>query len=79
MGLEAVKLYQKIPNNSRDEVSHICVLNACSHSGLLDEAQSIFIKIPNKTEKIITTMVCFFFIIHLTLFCYIWRFCFDLD
>ena len=69
MSLEAIKLFQKIPNNSRDEVSHICVLNACSHSDLLDEVRAIFSEIPNKTEKIVTTMVCFFFIIRLTLFC----------
>jgi hypothetical protein len=60
MGLEAVELYQKMPDNLRDEVSHICVLNACSHSALLDQAHSIFNAISHKTEKIITTMVCLF-------------------
>lgn len=59
MGLEAIQLYRTMPNNLRDEVSHICVLNACSHSGLLHEAYSIFNEISNKTEKINTTMVCF--------------------
>ncbi|CAF4127433.1 unnamed protein product [Rotaria sordida] len=57
MGSEAIQLYRKMPNNLRNEVSHICVLNACSHSGLLQEAWSIFNDIPIKTEKIFTTMV----------------------
>ncbi|UJR34377.1 hypothetical protein I4U23_021785 [Adineta vaga] len=57
MGLEAVKLYETIPNNIRDEISHICVLNACSHSGLLHQAYQIFNQISNKTEKITTTMI----------------------
>jgi pentatricopeptide repeat protein len=60
MGVEAIELYRKMPYNFRNEVSDICVLNACSHSGLLDEAYSIFNEISNKTEKIITTMVCSF-------------------
>ncbi|CAF3263706.1 unnamed protein product [Rotaria socialis] len=42
MGSEAVDLYRKMPNNLHDEVSTICVLNTCSHSGLLNEAHSIF-------------------------------------
>ena len=58
MGLEAISLYRKMPNNLRDDVSHICVLNACSHSGLVDEARSIFDDISNKTEKIVAAMVC---------------------
>ncbi|CAF4838862.1 unnamed protein product [Rotaria sp. Silwood1] len=57
MGYEAVELYKRIPNNEQDEISHICVLNACSHSGLLDEAHIIFNQIHIKTEKIITTMI----------------------
>ena len=60
MGFEAVELYHKIPNNFRDEVSDVCVLNACSHSALLSEARSIFNGISHKTEKVITTMVCLF-------------------
>ncbi|CAF1223357.1 unnamed protein product [Rotaria sordida] len=57
MGSEAIQLYRKMPNNLRNEISHICVLNACSHSGLLQEAWNIFNDIPLKTEKIYTTMV----------------------
>jgi pentatricopeptide repeat protein len=60
MGVEAIELYRKMPYNFGNEVSDICVLNACSHSGLLDEAYSIFNEISNKTEKIITRMVCSF-------------------
>ncbi|CAF4002513.1 unnamed protein product [Rotaria sp. Silwood1] len=56
MGLEAVELYRKMPNELQNEVTHICVLNACSHSGLLDEARNIFNEIPFKTEKIVTAM-----------------------
>ncbi|CAF1445957.1 unnamed protein product [Adineta steineri] len=57
MGLEAVDLYRKMPNNLRNEISYICILNTCSHSGLLDEAYSIFNEISHKTQQVITTMV----------------------
>jgi len=59
-GSEAIDLYQQISNDLRDEVSHICVLNACSHSGLLDQGRSVFDEIKIKTERITTTMVCLF-------------------
>ena len=58
MGLEAIELYAKMDSDFRDEVSDICVLNACSHSALLNEARSIFNQISHKTEKIVSTMVC---------------------
>ena len=57
MGNEAVELFQRMPVESVDEVSHVCVLNACSHSGLVDQARSIFENIPIKTDSIYTTMV----------------------
>ncbi|CAF5195612.1 unnamed protein product [Rotaria magnacalcarata] len=57
MGTQAVELYREMPNNLRDHVSQICVLNACSHAGLLHEARTIFNEIYLKTESIITTMV----------------------
>lgn len=57
MGLEAVDLYQRMPQHMRDEVSHICVLNACSHAGLIEQAQDIFSRIQKKTEQIFVTMV----------------------
>ncbi|CAF0965372.1 unnamed protein product [Rotaria sordida] len=56
MGSEAIKLYREMPNNLRNEVTHICVLNACSHSGFLHEAQNIYNEISFKTEKIVTVM-----------------------
>ena len=57
MGLLAVDLFNKIPSENIDAVTYICVLNACSHSGLIDKARSIFNKIEIKTDKIYTTMV----------------------
>ncbi|CAF4988257.1 unnamed protein product, partial [Rotaria sp. Silwood1] len=57
MGLEAVDLYRKMPNHLRNEVTYVCVLNACSHSGLLDQAHSIFNEISQKSKKIIAAMV----------------------
>ncbi|CAF1596166.1 unnamed protein product [Rotaria magnacalcarata] len=57
MGTQAVELYREMPNNLRDHVSQICVLNACSHAGLLHEARTIFNEISLKTESIITAMV----------------------
>ncbi|CAM4877832.1 unnamed protein product [Rotaria socialis] len=51
-GLEAVQLYRQIPHNLVNDVSHVCVLNTCSHSGLLDHARSVFNEIIVKTEKI---------------------------
>ncbi len=57
-GLEANEFYRQMPYDLRNEVSHICLLNACSHSGLLDEARSIFNEITMKTEKTTTIMVC---------------------
>ncbi|CAF3023695.1 unnamed protein product [Rotaria sp. Silwood2] len=57
MGSEAIELYRQMPNQLRDEISHICVLNACSHSGLLHQAHNIFNEIPFKTAKIYTVMI----------------------
>lgn len=63
MGLEAIELFNKIPSNKLDNVIYICVLNACSHSALLDQAWKIFNKIPfnQRTEQIYTTMVNTFY------------------
>ena len=57
MGIEAIELYHQIPEQLIDEATHVCVLNACSHSGLVDKARLIFENIPMKTEKIYCTMV----------------------
>ena len=58
MGLQAVELFHQMPPELIEEETYICVLNACSHSGLVNEARTIFSNIINKTEKIYTTMVC---------------------
>ncbi|CAF1435541.1 unnamed protein product [Rotaria sp. Silwood1] len=57
MGHEAVDLYRRMPIDIHDEVTYICILNACSHSGLIDEAHSIYNNIKVKTERITTAMV----------------------
>ncbi len=57
MGIEAIELFRKMPSELINEVTYICVLNGCSHSGLVDVARSIFNNIQIKTEFIYTTMV----------------------
>ncbi|CAF1625194.1 unnamed protein product [Rotaria magnacalcarata] len=57
MGDEAVKIFHQMPKESIDHLTYICVLNACSHSGLVDVARSIFNDIQTKTEIIYTTMI----------------------
>ncbi|CAF4388160.1 unnamed protein product, partial [Rotaria magnacalcarata] len=42
MGIQAIEIYRQISLNLIDEITHICILNACSHSGLVQEARSIF-------------------------------------
>jgi pentatricopeptide repeat protein len=59
MGSDAVALYRQMSEKMRDAVSHVCVLNACSHSGLVDEARAIFNQIDVKSERIICTMVSY--------------------
>ena len=49
MGIEAIETYRQMPVELIDEVVHICLLNACSHSGLIDDARTIFDNIENKT------------------------------
>ena len=58
MGIEAIDLYEGMRTTMRDGISYVCVLNACSHAGLVDQARSIFDSIEQKTENIVTTMVC---------------------
>jgi pentatricopeptide repeat protein len=57
MGIQAIEVFRQMPKEFIDEVTYVCVLNACSHSGLVDEARSIFRNIQTKTEKIYGTMV----------------------
>jgi len=64
MGIQAVELYNQIPEEFLDEVTYICILNACSHSGLVDQARSIFENIQIKTEIIFTTMVYKIFLFY---------------
>ncbi|CAF1451052.1 unnamed protein product [Rotaria sordida] len=45
MGIQALELFHQMPSEFIDERTYICILNACSHSGLVDEARSIFDKI----------------------------------
>jgi pentatricopeptide repeat protein len=57
MGPEALDLYREMPENIRDCITYVCVLSACSHSGLVDQARSIFSQIEHKNQEVITTMV----------------------
>jgi hypothetical protein len=59
MGSDAIALYRQMPETMRDVVSHVCVLNACSHSGLVDEAQVIYNEIDKKSKRVISTMVSY--------------------
>ena len=57
MGLLGVELFYKMPSILIAEETYVCVLQACSHAGLINEAQVIFNTINEKTEKIYTAMV----------------------
>ncbi|CAF0987888.1 unnamed protein product [Didymodactylos carnosus] len=59
-GLEAVSLFYKMINEAKiipDQQTYVCVLNACSHSGLVGQAESIFQSIEYKDEKVYTAMI----------------------
>jgi pentatricopeptide repeat protein len=58
MAADALELYHRMPKELIVEKTHVCVLNACSHSGLVNEARAIFQNIPMKTEWDYTVMVC---------------------
>jgi pentatricopeptide repeat protein len=57
MGYDAVELYHRMPSEMIVEKTNVCVLNACSHSGLVSEARSIFSNIQMKNKWIYTAMV----------------------
>ena len=57
MAAEAIELYHRMPKKLINEKTDTCVLNACAHSGLVNEARSIFEKIPMKNKWIYTSMV----------------------
>ena len=58
MGAEAIKFYHQLSPDLISESVNVCVLNACSHGNLVDEARSIFHSIQNKTSGIYGAMVC---------------------
>ncbi|CAF1495358.1 unnamed protein product, partial [Adineta ricciae] len=51
MGVKALQLFHQIPRSLLADSTYVCVLNACSHAGLVDQARSIFTSIESKTEK----------------------------
>ncbi|CAM4770811.1 unnamed protein product [Rotaria magnacalcarata] len=57
MGIEAVKLFHQMPKELINDITYTSVLNACSHSGLVDAARSIFNNIQTKTDIIYTAMI----------------------
>ncbi|UJR24035.1 hypothetical protein I4U23_027000 [Adineta vaga] len=57
MGHSAVELYHRMPLKMIEEKTYTCVLNACSHSGLVDEARTIFSTIEIKNKWIYTSMI----------------------
>ena len=57
MGAKALDLFYQIPAEFKDDVIYVCILNACSHSGLVDQARAIFKTIPIKTDYTYTTLV----------------------
>jgi pentatricopeptide repeat protein len=61
MATQALELFYKIPSKYLKESTYVCVLNAYSHSGLVNQARSIFNHIQIKTEKIYCTMVSKFY------------------
>ena len=68
MGIEAIELFHHMPKEFINDITYVCVLNACSHAGLGNAARSIFNNILQKTEFIYTTMVSkilFFFAFYL--------------
>ena len=58
-GEEAIELFNRIPLEMIDSWVYVCVLNACSHGGLIEEGERIFNMIPQKqrTDKIYASMV----------------------
>jgi hypothetical protein len=57
METDAIKLYGRMPKKLIVDKTSVCVLNACSHSGFVNGARSIFQNIPMKTEWHYTVMV----------------------
>ena len=62
MGAEALELFYRMSPEMRNDITYICVLNACSHAGFVIEARQIFGADPrnHSNPKIVTTMVSMF-------------------
>ena len=58
-GEEAIELFNRIPLEIINDWIYVCVLNTCSHNGLIEQAEMIFNMIPQeqRTEIIYTSMV----------------------
>ncbi|CAF1496416.1 unnamed protein product [Adineta ricciae] len=58
-GKEAIELLSQVSMKTINDQIHVCVLNACSHLGLIKESEEIFYGIPydKRTEKIYAAMV----------------------
>ena len=58
-GEEAIQLFNRTPLEMIDNWIYICVLNACSHSGLIKEGEKIFNMIPQekRTVQVYTSIV----------------------
>lgn len=57
MGSEALEIFHTMPSELINEVTYLSVLNACSHSGYVNQAKEIFDRINMKSDKIFTAMV----------------------
>ncbi|UJR24047.1 hypothetical protein I4U23_027012 [Adineta vaga] len=57
MGHAAIELYHRMPSEMIVDKTFTCILNACSHSGLVDEARTIFSTIQMKDKWIYTSMI----------------------
>ncbi|CAF1653489.1 unnamed protein product, partial [Adineta ricciae] len=57
LGHDALELYYQMPTEMIVEKTYACILNACSHSGLVNEARSIFSTISMKNKWIYTAMI----------------------
>ena len=56
-GAQALELFHRMPSDLVDQVTHVCVLNACSHSRRVDQARAIFRGIDNASELTYCAMV----------------------
>ena len=56
-GKRALDLFDRMPRECISDATYVCILNACSHSGLIADAHRIFGQIPQTTPQICSTMV----------------------